>query len=631
MSKGCDTHDHEHEHDHHHEGHLNTILFGVGILFYGIAWWISINWLQTIFYLSTVILAGHHVIQAGLIDTFKKSLKEKTFKPNIHVLMSLGALGAILIQEYSEAALLILIFAGAHLLEDYAESKSQKEITSLLKLKPKQARLKVTKDETTLIDVEDLKVGDVVLVLHGDQVPVDGWILSGSTTIDQSAITGESMPVDKTVDDLVYGGTINLTHTIEVKVSKHPEETVFASILNLVKNAQRDLSKTAKWIQKIEPIYVTIVLVIAPLFYILSYYGLNNTQDTAFYQTMVFLIGASPCALAATDIPATLSALSQLARRGVLFKGGSYLSNLNDIKAIAFDKTGTLTVGKPEVTEVIWFNESKVDVLIAMEKTSNHPLSIAILNHFQKPIELDIEVTPMIGSGIEGIYEGVTYLVGKPALFVDPASVIEQTKQRLEAEGKTVIYFGVKNEVYAVIALKDMPKFKAKSTIDYFKSQKIHTVMITGDSKPTAEAMGSALGIDEIIGDVLPAEKSAWIESLKQDHQSVAMVGDGVNDAPALVKSSIGFAMKQGTDIAMEVADAVLMDDDLNKLVIAHKVSQKLRHVVIQNMIFSMGVVLFLIVTNVFLNIQLSLTVFIHEGSTLVVILNGLRLLKNIS
>lgn len=635
MSTCCESHDHEqehhHDHDHHHEGHLNTILFGVGIVLYVIAWFIPIDWVQTVLYLTTVILAGYHVIQAGLVDTFKRSFKEKAFKPNIHVLMSLGALGAILIQEYSEAALLILIFAGAHLLEDYAESKSQKEITSLLKLKPKQARLVKTNAETILVDVDDLNIGDVVLVLHGDQVPVDGFVLSGSTTIDQSAITGESMPVDKTVNDIVYGGTINLTHTIEVKVSKHPEETVFASILNLVKNAQRDLSKTAKWIKKIEPIYVTIVLIVAPLFYLLSFYGLNNHSDIAFYQTMVFLIGASPCALAATDIPATLSALSQLARRGVLFKGGSYLSNLNDIKAIAFDKTGTLTVGKPKVTDVIWFNESKVDVLIAMEKTSNHPLSIAILNHFQQNADLNIAVNPLIGSGIEGFYEGVTYVVGKPALFVDPSSVVEQAQKRLEAEGKSVIYFGVKSEVYAVIGLKDMPKTKAKSTIDYFKSKHIHTIMISGDSKTTAEAMGRELGLDEIIGDVLPAEKSDWIDALKQNHQHVAMVGDGVNDAPALVKSSIGFAMKQGTDIAMEVADAVLMDDDLNKLVIAHKVSQKLRRVVIQNMIFAMGVVLFLIMTNLILNIQLSLTVFIHEGSTLVVILNGLRLLKNIS
>jgi Cd2+/Zn2+-exporting ATPase len=630
MSTCCETHEHHHGHDH-SQGHLSAILFGIGLLFYILAWFIPIVWVQIGLFLGSVVFAGQHVIQEGIIETIQLSIQKKRFIPNIHVLMTLGALGAILIQEYNEAALLILIFAGAHFLESYAESKSKKEITSLLKLKPKQARLYLPNGETTIVDVETIAIGDVLLVLHGDQVPVDGTILTGETSIDQSAITGESIPVDKNIDDLVYGGTMNITNNFTMVVTKRPDETVFASILTLVKEAQRDLSSTAKWIQKIEPIYVTLVLIIAPLFYVLSLMVLKNDMQTAFYQTMVFLIGASPCALAATDIPATLSALSHLAKRGILLKGGSYVSNLKDIQAIAFDKTGTLTNGTPVVTDVIWLDETQLDVLIAMEKTSNHPLSMAILNYFQHPTHIDVKVTQWIGSGIEGVYQNQTFFVGKKSLFLDPSDEVDRTHQQLESDGKTVICFGQKHQIHAIIGLKDLPKASAQETIAYFKSQQVHTVMISGDAKKTAEAIGHTLGMDTVFGDVLPEEKSHIIEALKHTYQSVAMVGDGVNDAPALVKANIGFAMKQGTDIAMEVADGILMDDDLNKLVLAHKVSRKLRRIIIQNMVFAMAIVIFLIMTNLILNIQLSLTVFVHEGSTLLVILNGLRMLKPLS
>ncbi len=631
MSHCAHDHDTHHHNAHEHHGYLNLVLFGVGLLFYGIAWWIPIDWLRNSLFITTVVLAGHHVMVEGLIDTVKRSLHQKRFLPNIHLLMSLGALGAILIQEYGEAALLILIFAGAHFLEDFAESKSKKEITSLLKLRPNMARKMHTNGEVTLVDVHTLNVGDVLQVLHGDLVPLDGQITQGFTTIDQSSITGESIPVDKKSGDMVYGSTLNITQTFTMVVTKKEEDTLFSGILKMVDQAQKDLSKTAKWIKTIEPKYVTVVLIIAPIFYMIGRYGLGYTNDMAFYKTMVFLIGASPCALAATDIPATLSALSQLAKRGVLFKGGSYLSNFNDIKAIALDKTGTLTVGKPEVTDVVWVkNEGLLDILIAMEKTSNHPLAVAIQNHFKIQTTRTLEVTHKIGSGIEATVDNVTYYVGNRTLFLDPSLRIDSIQDELEASGKTVVFFGEKHQIYGVIGLKDQPKPSALNTIAYFKKSNIHTVMLSGDTLKTANAIGHSLGIDTVVGEVLPEDKANHILSLKQTYGSVAMVGDGINDAIALVKADIGISMKQGTDVAMEVSDAVLMDDDLSKLVLTHQVSRKLRGIVIQNMIFALLVVLFLITTNLFLAIQLSFTVFIHEGSTLLVILNGLRLLKTI-
>jgi Cd2+/Zn2+-exporting ATPase len=605
-------------------------LFVVGLGFYIIAWFISVLWVKNGLFLLTVLLSGYHVITEGFFDTFKRSLHQKRFLPNIHLLMSLGALGAIIIGEYSEAALLILIFAGAHFLEDFAESKSKKEITSLLKLKPKLARRINNQGEVILVDVNDLNIGDTLQVLHGDLIPVDGKITQGYTTIDQSAITGESIPVDKGPTDVVYGSTLNITQSFTMMVTKKAEDTLFSGILKLVNQAQKDLSKTAKWIQKIEPKYVTVVLIIAPIFYLLGVYGLGYTNEIAFYKTMVFLIGASPCALAATDIPATLSALSYLAKRGVLLKGGSYLSNFNDIQAIAFDKTGTLTIGKPEVTDVIWLDrEELVDILIAMEQTSNHPLALAIQNHFRIHSTKAIDVIHKIGSGVEANIDGITYYVGNRSLFIDPSMVIDDIQIQLESDGKTVVFFGKQDQIYGVIGLKDQPKPSAQNTIAYFNQKNIHTVLLSGDTQTTATSIGNTLGMAKVIGEVLPEDKANQIMSLKETHRSVAMVGDGINDAIALVKSDIGFSMKQGTDVAMEVSDAVLMDDDLSKLVLTHKVSQKLRRIVIQNMVFALLVVLFLITTNLVLSIQLSLTVFIHEGSTLLVILNGLRMLQN--
>jgi Zn2+/Cd2+-exporting ATPase len=600
-------------------------------LFYIIAWFIPLDWLKIGLFLLTVLLAGHHVIIEGFIDTFKRSTHQKRFIPNIHLLMSLGALGAILIGEHSEAALLILIFAGAHFLEDFAESKSKKEITSLLKLKPKQARKIEMNGEVILVDVDTLKLWDSLQVLHGDLIPVDGKITQGYTTIDQSAITGESIPVDKGPEDVVYGSTLNVTQSFTMVVTKNIEETLFSGILKMVSQAQKDLSKTAKWIQKIEPIYVTIVLILAPIFYVIGLYVLGYTNEVAFYKTMVFLIGASPCALAATDIPATLSALSHLAKRGVLFKGGSYLSNFNDIKAIAFDKTGTLTLGKPEVTDVIWLShEDKKDILVSMEKTSNHPLALAIQNHFKGISTLTLDVLHKIGSGVEATFNDRTYYVGNKTHFIDPSMVVDEIQTRLESEGKTVVFFGEQNQIYCLIGLKDQPKSSAENTIAYFKRSNIKTVLLSGDTTNTAQAIGKSLGMDTVIGEVLPEDKANEIIGLRQTYGSVAMVGDGINDAIALVKADIGFSLKQGTDVAMEVSDAVLMDDDLSKLVLTHKVSRKLRRIVIQNMIFALFVVLFLITTNLVFSIQLSLTVFIHEGSTLLVILNGLRMLKKL-
>ncbi len=624
-------------HDYHRINFLvGALLFFVGLVLYISAFFLKQN-LAAIFNIIATILAGYLVIMEGMVDTVKVSIRRRGFYPNIHLLMALGAIGAIIIKEYSEAALLILIFAGAHFLEEYAESKSKKEISSLIKLNPTKARRIKQDGSLEIIETSEINIGDHLKVLNGDQVATDGEIISGSTTIDESSITGESIPVDKTIGDEVYGSTINGDGTFVMEVTKATSDTVFAKILELVKEAQTNISKTAAFIKKLEPIYVSIVLLVAPLFYLLGNYVFLWGSTLSFYRTMVFLIGASPCALAVSDIPASLAAISNLAKRGVLFKGGAYLSNFNDIRAIAFDKTGTLTMGQPSVTDVYFsknIEEQAVsayqNIIYSMELQSNHPLAKAIVEFLATSTQLDLVATNTLGVGLNCNYKGEEYRIGKPSAFSQVSEDILQKSSDLEQDGKTIMYFAHGEDVKTVIAVLDQEKPCARPAIEYFKSEKIHTMLITGDSQKTGQAIGKSLLIDEVKADVLPDQKAAIIKQLKDEYQTVAMIGDGVNDAPALVTADIGIAMGEGTDIAIDVSDVVLMKNDLNKIIYTHKVAKKLRRVVWQNIIFAMAVVVLLMIINIFGLIQMTWAVFVHEGSTVLVLLNGLRLLRKI-
>lgn len=630
-------HDHDHDHDHSHGGKTAVVLFFVGLAAFIIGLFLNEGSFQSILYIATFALAGYHIIIEGFTDTYQQTIRRKKFHPNVHILMTLAAIGAIIIGQYMEAALLILIFAGAHYLEDYAQGKSKKEITNLLNLNPTNARKIMPNGEIEIVDVTELKIGDQLSILSGDQIPTDGVVISGNSSVDQSSITGESIPVNKEEGDNLFGSTINGVGTLVMEVTKDSSDTVFAKIVELVSQTQSNISKTAALIRRIEPVYVTIVLILAPIFYLLGLYVFGWTANESFYRTMVFLIATSPCALAATDIPATLSAISNLAKRGVLFKGGSYLSNVSDLTAVAFDKTGTLTTGKPVVTETYFTKEVTAEqqneyelFIVSMESKANHPLAGAIINHYDEITAVDMEVENIIGVGLVATYEDQTYKIGKPSSNKAIPEDIEKQTETFEYEGKTVVYFGTEEKVLGLIAIQDVPKETSKEAIQYFKDQQIHTVMITGDAKRTGEAIGRQLGIDEVRGNVLPEEKAAIITDLKTKYPVIAMLGDGVNDAPALVTADIGVAMGEGTDIAIDVADAVLMKNDLTKFAYTHKLAKKLRKVVWQNIFIAMAVVVILVVTNVTGQMNMSLAVIVHEGSTLVVILNGLRLLKGI-
>lgn len=626
-----------HSHEHQHESNLGIYLYFLGLTAFLVGLFISSDLWKMILYISSLIISGYHIIIEGFIDTFKKTIERKKFTPNVHILMTLAAIGAVIIGEYMEAALLILIFAAAHFLEHYAESKSNKEITSLLELNPTKARRINEDGNIDIVDVSELTIGDQLSILNGDQIPTDGVVISGSSSVDQSSITGESIPVEKNEGDNLFGSTINGSGTMTMEVTKDSTDTVISKIIELVSQTQSNVSRTAALIKRIEPIYVTIVILLTPLFYLLGFYVFQWTAYESFYRTMVFLIATSPCALAVTDIPATLSSISNLAKRGVLFKGGSYLSNLADVTAVAFDKTGTLTTGKPTVTDTYFgkevSNENKetlVQIIVSMESKSNHPLAQAILEHYNDITPLELEVENLIGTGLIADSNGITYKIGKPSSYQTIPTDIEQQTEVFENEGKTVVYFGSDDKVLALLAIQDVPKETSKEAIQFFKDQNIHTVMITGDAERTGEAIGRTLGLDEVRGNIMPDEKANIISELKETYPVTAMVGDGVNDAPALVAADIGVAMGEGTDIAVDVADAILMKNDLKRFSYTYQIAKKLRKIVIQNIFIALAVVLFLVIVNMTGNMNMTLAVIIHEGSTLAVILNGLRMLKKI-
>ncbi|SMS13516.1 heavy metal translocating P-type ATPase [Levilactobacillus zymae] len=612
--------------------HLNTAmrLYLSGLLLFGISLLLPAPFQAGGLLLATG-LSGYHVTAEGLQDTLRASRQHRQFTPNIHLLMFLAAFGAILIGSFREAALLMLIFAGAHFLEEYAEGKSNREITALLDLNPVEARRLTAQQTVELVSVADLAVGDRLQVLNGDQVPTDGTITQGTAVINEATITGESLPREKQVGDAVYGSTLNGDSSFQMVVTKTSQETTFAQIVALVQHAQTSLGTTATWIERFEPRYVKVVLALIPLVFLTNRFLLDWTLATSLYRTIVFLIAASPCALAAAAVPATLSGLSNLAKQGVLFKGGHTLTELSDLQAIAFDKTGTLTQGQPQVTDVSWAPTADpvtlTNLLVAMERQSNHPLATAITAHFTPTEPLPLAVTNTVGIGLQATYHGQVIAIGKPTAFPALPVDVAQTIHDLTAQGKTIVLLAVDQQIQLLIALMDRPAEHAAATITYFNQQQIHTELITGDTLLTGQAIGRQLQVQHVSANTLPASKAALIAAQQRRFKTVAMVGDGVNDAPALAQANIGIAMGGGTDVAIDVADMVLMTNDLTKLTTAHRLSRRLQLIVRENLVLALIVVALLIVLNFLQLTDIAWGVVLHEGSTLVVILNGLRLL----
>ncbi|EXJ23192.1 Lead, cadmium, zinc and mercury transporting ATPase [Alkalibacterium sp. AK22] len=587
--------------------------------------------LDAVIFVSSFLIGGYYQAREGVTDFIRKR------ELNVDILMVLAAVGASIIGFWLEGALLIFIFSLSGSLEIYTTNKSTDAIAKLMQLAPAEAWRIKADGSTEVVAASELSVGDTVLVPKGGAVPIDGKLLSDYALMDESAISGESIPVNKEKNEEVIGGTLNLNNPIKIEVTRVHSDTLFSKIIRLVEEAQSTPSKTATLIHSIETTYVKVVLLFVPLMMLIFYYVLNWGFTESFYRGMVLLTVASPCALMASASPATLSAISNGAKKGVLYKGGSFLENLNRVDAVAFDKTGTLTVGKPSVTDVLYKNECEKEliqsVLISMERTSSHPLAKAVVDYFSKNMQqLTVAfdtISEVEGKGIEGFAQKHHWKIGKKAFVLtdesDPLAIRALKKQD---EGKTVLYVSKDGQLQAVIALSDQPAPAAKGLIDYFKTQGIYTIMITGDNEATGQSIAEQLGMDEVRANCLPDKKAELIIELKERFETIVMVGDGINDAPALANASIGIAMGAGTDLAMETADIILVKNELDQLAYSHRLSKKLNRIILQNIVFSISVILVLITVNVLQLINLPLGVLGHEGSTILVILNGLRLLR---
>ncbi|MBG1240156.1 heavy metal translocating P-type ATPase [Nostoc sp. NZL] len=624
-----------------HTDTLAALLCGL-LLFLG--WFaLHLGWLGLALLLlpAAYVIGGYESAREGLTTLFKEK------ELDVDLLMIVAAIGAASLglwrREYHliiDGAILILIFAISGALEGYAMARTERSIRSLMSLTPDTARVLLQGREEE-IPITQLKVGDEIVVKPGELIPTDGIISSGYSTLNQAAITGESLPVEKTVGAEVFAGTLNGYGALQIKVHKPAQSSLIQRVIRLVEQAQTEAPPSQEFIDRFEKGYAKVIVVAGVLLATLPPFLWGWDWETTIYRALTFLVVASPCALMAAIMPTLLSGIANGARQGILFKNGAQLEKIGKVRAIAFDKTGTLTTGQVQVYKVISVSEyTHADVLKAaasVESSSEHPIGKAIV---QAAGDLDwvgaVEVQAIPGQGIVGIAQEQQVIVGN-AVFVQQyvtnlPEELRKMAQSLEQEGKTVVWVaqGDIAEVMGVIAIADEVRLQAAATITRLKKLGVEQiVMLTGDNEETAHSVAKAVGIDRVYAQLLPEDKLDVIRSLQQQYQTVAMVGDGINDAPALAQASVGIAMGvSGSDVALETADIVLMADKLEKIAVAIHLGRRSQSIVKQNIFVALGFIMLLLVGNFLGNINLPIGVIGHEGSTVLVTLSGLRLLK---
>lgn len=577
---------------------------------------------------------------------------------DVNLLMIAASLGAAAIGYWNEGAMLIFIFALSGALESYATERSHKDISSLLALKPETA-LRIEDGQMNLVAIDDLQPGDLLLVKPGELIPADGVVYRGSSFINQSSITGESLPVDKVAGDEVYAGTVNGEGALYVEVTKSAEGSLFGKIIKMVEEAQAEVPDSQRFMERFEGIYARIVVGVTLLVIAGTPLLLGWTWNEAFYKAMVFLVVASPCALVSSIMPVMLSAMSSSARRGILFKGGAHMENMARTQVVAFDKTGTLTMGTPQVTDIITAEHVDRTQLLAavaaIENISMHPLARAIVDQANKEnitLQEAERVQALTGWGIEGTINGVVWSIGKTDVMesmqseemkdsnvddpdkqgVTPVKVSSEwddVRSRLEGEGKTVSVVMADSELVGLIAMRDTVRPQAAAAVKKLEVMGVKVVMLTGDRARSASVIARETGVSMVYADLLPEDKVKQVQALRKKYGPVLMVGDGVNDAPALAAATVGMGMGlSGSGTALEVADSVLMNDNIEEIAWVIGQARRAQRTVKQNMFFAITVILALIAGNFLQDVALPLGVVGHEGSTILVILNGLRLLR---
>ncbi|MDT2990824.1 heavy metal translocating P-type ATPase [Enterococcus casseliflavus] len=585
-------------------------------------------------YILAIIIGGFSLFKEGISDLLKLDFSMES-------LMTIAIIGASIIGEWAEGSIVVILFAISEALERFSMDRARRSIRSLMDIAPNEALIRRNNVEQ-MIHVSEINLGDIMIIKPGQKIAMDGQVVKGHSSVNQAAITGESVPVEKQVDDDVFAGTLNEEGFLEVKVTKHVSDTTIAKIIHLVEEAQGERAPAQAFVDKFAKYYTPAIMMIAALVVVIPPLFLGGEWDTWLYQGLSLLVVGCPCSLIISTPVSIVSAIGNAAKNGVLVKGGIYLEEIGGLKAVAFDKTGTLTNGTPVVTDFITIdsnNEEKyLAVITSLESYSQHPLASAILKKAdEKAIPYkSISVhnfTSITGKGIQGDIEGVTYLVGSPKLFLDDltdSQVISESYLKLQQEGKTAMLFGTKEEVLAVIAVADEVRESSKTVISKLHDLGIkHTIMLTGDTATTAQSIGKQVGVTDIKGDLMPEEKLDYIKSLKQTYGKVAMIGDGVNDAPALAASTVGIAMGgSGTDTALETADVALMGDNLQKLPFIVKLSRQTLTVIKQNITFSLVIKLMALLLVIPGWLTLWIAILADMGATLLVTFNGLRLMK---
>ena len=650
--------DHKHDHEGHeehggHEGHshaqapedanwfrrnpelsmslLSGLLLAVGFLG------------ERAFHLPRLPAIGVYILAyiAGGLDLARHGLPSALRgKLDVDFLMLVAAIGAAVLGEWVEGALLLFLFSFGHALEHYAMERARNAIQALGKLTPKVARVRREGAEIE-VPVVELRVGDIAIIRSGDRIAVDGKILQGRSAVDQSPITGESVPVEKAPGDGVFAGAINGEGALEVEVTKLAQDTTMARVIKMVEEAQTQKSPTQSFTDNFERIFVPVVLATVLLAAVLPPLLGWLAWKVAILRALSTLVAAAPCALALATPAAVLAGIGQAARNGVLIKGGVHLENLGALEAIALDKTGTITRGKPEVTDTLVFGDMTKQELLrlaaSVESRSAHPLAQAVVRKAQEQkLELVAsgELQSLTGRGVQAEVNGSLVRIGSPKLFTEANIEIPQeaaeANQRLGEAGKSTMLIGLGERLVGVLALADQPRPETPTTLAQLKKLGIKSlIMLTGDNQRVADTIAKVVGLTEVRADLMPENKVTAIQELLKQYGKVAMVGDGVNDAPALVTATVGIAMGAGgTDVALETADVALMADDLSKLPFAVALSRESRRVIQQNLFISLGVIALLVPSTLFGFANIGVAVFFHEGSTLIVVANALRLLR---
>ena len=623
-------------------------LLGIG---FGLSYVASIpDWVSLTLYIGAYFFGGYFTAKEAIQTVAKGGFE-------IDFLMLVAAIGAAVLGEWAEGALLLFLFSLGHALEHYAMNKARKSIAALADLAPKTALLK--KDgKTEEVGIEKLGIGDIIVVKPNSKISADGVVVNGKSSVNQAPITGESVPVDKVpVEDVdkdysaqddikdenrVFAGTINGNNTLEIKVIKAAKDSTLSRLVKLVNEAQTQKSPTQLLTDKFEKYFVPSVLILVGIL-LFAFLVIDEPFSASFYRAMAVLVAASPCALAISTPSAVLSGVARAARGGVLIKGGRPLEDLGVITALAFDKTGTLTEGKPKLTQVVPLGDISdnelLKIAVAVEGLSDHPLAKAVVRDGKERLEGEeipnaSNLEAVLGKGIKASFGNDKIYIGNLDLYegLDESTPSEKiaTKVRgLEGGGNTTMLIRKNEEYIGIIALMDTPREAAKGTLKKLKEIGIkRMIMLTGDNQKVADAVAEEIGLTDAWGSLLPEEKVDAIKELKEKESKVAMVGDGVNDAPAMANSTVGIAMgAAGSDVALETADIALMADKLETLPFAIGLSRKAKAIIRQNLWVSLGIVALLIPSTIFGLANIGVAVVIHEGSTLLVVFNALRLL----